>query len=183
MTSGAAPAAAARDRGTRHGAVSPGRSLVLRRIVAALAAVGLVAAGWWYLAPPTLGGSSTFVIVDGTSMLPKFKRNDLVLIRPASSYHVGEVVAYRSHLLHRVVMHRIVKIHDGLYTFKGDNNNFLDPEPAHRSDLIGTARVHLPALGNVANVVHTPIVAAMIAVVLVLVAGLGGAGATKSEQD
>ena len=34
------------------------------------------------LAPPQLGGSTSFVVVDGTSMLPRFHGSDLVALRP-----------------------------------------------------------------------------------------------------
>ena len=99
--------------------------------------VAVVGAGWWFLAPPSLGGTTAVAIVDGTSMLPRFHRDDVVLLRPSDRYRVGDVVAYRSHFLHRVVLHRIVAISHGRYTFKGDNNSWTDPERPTRRDLIG----------------------------------------------
>lgn len=148
-------------------------------LVSTVAAAAALACGWWYLAPPSLAGTTSLAIVDGTSMLPRFKRDDLVLIRPAGTYRVGDVVAYRSAFLHRVVLHRIVAIHAGRYTFKGDNNSWLDPEKPTSSQLIGKRWVHLPRAGSLARAVRTPAVAAALAALLAIVWGLGGSRQAK----
>ena len=101
---------------------------MIKTAVVVVLGAAAAAAAWWFLAPPALGGSTSLAIVDGSSMFPTFERNDLVVLRPSSAYRVGDVVAYHSTLVHRVVLHRIVAVRDGRYTFKGDNNNFLDPE-------------------------------------------------------
>src|SRR5690348_5599455 len=100
----------------------------MRRSAIALGTLAAAGAAWFLLAPPLLGGSTSYVIVKGTSMTPRFRGGNLVLLRHRSSYRVGEVVGYRSALLHHVVMHRIVAIKDGRFLFKGDNNNFLDSD-------------------------------------------------------
>ena len=142
----------------------------------------LLAAAWWFIAPPQLGGSTTFVTVDGTSMLPSLRRSDLVALRPQATYRVGEVVGYRSTLIHRVVLHRIVAIHGDRYTFKGDNNSFVDPEQPTRTQLVGRLWVHLPSAGRLVSALHRPGVAGGLAAVLVLFAGLGGgAGAGRVQ--
>ena len=139
----------------------------------ALAAAAF-AATWWYVAPPPLGGSTTVVTVDGTSMLPKLRVTDLVALRPQHTYRVGDVVGYRSGLIHRVVLHRIVAIHDGRYVFKGDNNSFIDPDRPTRAQLVGRLWLHVPSAGRLVSQLHRPPVAAALAVLLVLAAGLGG---------
>ena len=49
------------------------------------------------------------MVTDGISMEPLYHTGDLVVIAPASSYHVGEIVAYHGDLDgHMVVLHRIV---------------------------------------------------------------------------
>jgi signal peptidase I len=130
-------------------------------------------AGWWYLAPPQLGGATSFVTVDGTSMLPGIHRSDIVALRPANQYQVGDVVGYQSHLLHRVVLHRIVAIHNGRYTFEGDNNGFLDPEHPTRAQLVGKRWFQLPTIGRLVGIFHTPWILAALAGLLVLLIGLG----------
>src|SRR4051794_31425667 len=101
-----------------------------RKSAAGLAtAIVALAAGCWLLWPAALGGRTTYVTTHGVSMALSFHTGDLALMRPAANYHVGEVVAYHSSLLHTVVMHRIVAIKGGQYVFKGDNNSWRDPQP------------------------------------------------------
>ena len=137
----------------------------------------LAGTAWFFLAPPPLGGSTSYVVTHGVSMEPKFKTGDLALVRPAADYRVGDVVAYHSSLLHIVVLHRIYAIHDGHYTFKGDNNNFLDPVHPTRSALVGKLWVHLPHAGVFLTALHNPITAA----VLIGVIGLVLLSATSSK--
>jgi len=101
-------------------------------------------------------------------MEPSFKTGDLAIVKPAGQYRVGDIVAYHSSLLHIVVLHRIHAIHDGRYTFKGDNNSFLDPVHPTRSALIGKLWLHFPHGGVFLTALHTPITAG----VLIGVAGL-----------
>ena len=137
-------------------------------------ATAAFAATWWYVAPPPLGGSTSFVTVDGTSMLPTLRMSDLVALRPEHTYRVGDIVGYRSGLIHRVVLHRIVAIHGGRYVFKGDNNSFVDPDRPTRAQLVGRLWLHVPSAGRLVQQLHRPPVAAALAVLLVLAAGLGG---------
>ena len=124
--------------------------------------IALAAAAWLFLAPTRIGGSTTYVITSGISMEPHFHTGDLALVRPTDRYRVGEVVAYHSSALHVVVLHRIVAIHDGHYTFKGDNNSFLDPVRPTRAQLIGVLWVHLPQGGRVLKFIHSPVTAAVL---------------------
>ena len=52
------------------------------------------------------------------------------------------------------MLHRIVAIHGGHYTFKGDNNSFLDPVHPTRSQLIGKLWLHLPRAGVMLKWLH-----------------------------
>src|SRR5438874_7156228 len=113
-------------------------------IVALLAGA---AAFWLFLAPPQLGGGTSYAVVYGTSMEPHFHRGDLVVLRRRAAYRVGEVVGYHSLQLHRDVLHRIVAAHGGIYTFKGDNNGFLDPERVRARQLFGQESVRVPGAG------------------------------------
>jgi signal peptidase I len=151
------------------------RSAQLKTIAAAALCAVAASVLWLALAPPQVGGATSFAVVDGSSMLPSLQRNDLVLIRKASTYRVGDVVAYRSDLIHRVVLHRIVAIHGGRYTFKGDNNSFLDPEQPTSGAFVGKKWTVLPGAGRVVNALHSPLVAAGFAGILVLLFGFAGA--------
>ena len=54
----------------------------------------LFAVAWLVAGPARLGGSTTYVATHGISMEPRFHTGDLALVRPASAYRVGDVVAY-----------------------------------------------------------------------------------------
>jgi signal peptidase I len=137
----------------------------------------LVGLAWIYLAPSQIGGSTQYVVTDGISMRPAFHTGDLALVRPAAQYRVGDVVAYHSTLLRVVVLHRIIGHTGDHYIFKGDNNNFVDPIPPVRSQLVGKLWLHIPNGGLVLHWLHTPLVAALIVVVfgllVLLTAGEG----------
>ena len=157
-----------------------------RRIAATiwlLVALACLGAAWWLVAPPALGGSTSFVTVDGTSMLPSLQRDDLVALRRSRAYQVGDVVAYRSVLLNRVVLHRIVRIEHGQYTFKGDNNTFLDPEHPTEAQLVGRLSVSIPAAGRIVPLMHVPWIVGALAALLVLSVGLGGGSARPADVD
>ena len=123
-------------------------------------AVGLIVLGtiWFYLAPVQLGGSATYVVTHGISMEPRFHTGDLAIVRSKSSYHVGEIVAYHNNMLHTIVLHRIVGRAGDRYLFKGDNNDFIDPEHPLASQLIGALWVHIPGAGVRLQSIRSPAV-------------------------
>lgn len=141
----------------------------------------LAGVAWFYLAPAAIGGSTTYVVTNGVSMQPRFHTGDLAIVRPASQYRVGDIVAYHSTLLHVVTLHRIVAIHDGRYTFKGDNNDFRDPTHPTRALLIGKLWLHVPGGGVVLHWLHKPVIGALLAGLLGLVL-VGGAGERQRRR-
>jgi signal peptidase I len=130
----------------------------IRKLLAA--ALGLIVLGtsWFYLAPTQLGGSATYVVTHGISMEPRFHTGDLAIVRGQSSYHVGEIVAYHNHQLHTIVLHRIIGRDGDRYIFKGDNNNFVDPEHPLASQLIGALWIHIPGAGVRLQSIRSPAV-------------------------
>jgi signal peptidase I len=145
------------------------------------ALVLLAGAFWLFLAPPKIGGRTSYVITSGISMEPSFHTGDLALVRPAAHYRVGEVVAYHSTLLHVVVLHRIIAIHGAHYVFKGDNNHFIDPTHPTRSQLIGALWVHVPHGGVAFRALHSPITAAVLCGFVALL--LVGTGKRQRRRD
>ena len=94
-----------------------------------------------------LTGTVALVETHGNSMAPRITAGDLVVVRTSSSYRVGDVAAYRSADLRQTVLHRLVSVEEGRYTFRGDHNDFDDPEQLTRPQLIGTELVHIPSGG------------------------------------
>lgn len=145
--------------------------------------VAALAAAWLAFWPLGLGGSTGYAVIVGTSMEPMLHRGDVAVVRQSSQYHVGEAVAYHSRTLGRIVLHRIIRVHDGRYVFKGDANNFVDPGPAQRSDLIGRYWFKIGGAGPVIVWVQRPWHAALIAGILGLfLFGSGTGVAIRSRR-
>ncbi len=127
--------------------------------------LAVLVAIWAAFAPPSLGGSTSYVVTDGISMEPRFHTGDLAVVRSQPNYHVGQIVAYYNKAFHTVVLHRIIAIQGSRYVFKGDNNNFVDFEKPAHSQLIGALWLHLPGLGADLQSARSP---ALIAVLVTL---------------
>ena len=67
-------------------------------------------------------------LVDLTdSMSPIIDSGDLVVIKEQEKYKIGDVVAYRDKR-ESLITHRIIKIEDDRYYFKGDKNSAEDSD-------------------------------------------------------
>ena len=83
--------------------------ITIGKLITGIATLAIVAASWFFFAPTQLGGSVSYVQIYGTSMQPRFHAGDLVLVRGAGDYRVGQIVAYQNGQLgNHVVMHRII---------------------------------------------------------------------------
>jgi signal peptidase I len=144
----------------------------VRRLGTTIVAILLLLWAWSLFAPTAIGGPASYVVTDGTSMLPHFKADGLVITQTRSSYHVGEVVAYHNHQLNRVVMHRIVAMDGDRYVFKGDNNSYDDQYHATKADLVGQEWVYWPGGGRYLNLLRNPVTFALVIAVITLLAFL-----------
>ena len=153
------------------------------KIIGAVIGAAMVAGLWVFFAPTNLGGSTTYSVTSGISMQPMLYKNDLALVRAASSYHVGDVVLYQNQLLHRPVLHRIILIQNGNYFFKGDNNNFVDPGYATRAELTGKLWFHMGGVGAALGWFGKPLHAAPLAGIAAMVVVLTGATTTKRKRS
>jgi len=134
-----------------------------RRAWSAVSGILLVLAvgGWFLMLRPTfLGGSTGYIVVSGTSMVPTFDDRDLVLVRKHDSYRIGDVVAYRIpagepgaglQVIHRIIGGTAV----GGYTTQGDNRAFEDQWHPKSGDVIGSEMAHIPWAGNLVSGLRT----------------------------
>jgi signal peptidase len=156
------------------------------RTAVGLAVVGLALLFWMhYLRPQSLGGNAAYVLVSGRSMLPRYKTGDLVLVEHRSSYHKGEVIAYRvpkgGPMAGAQVIHRIIG-GDARHGFvvQGDNRTAPDvwrPKPA---DIVGAKALRIPDAIVVLQFLRAPMFLALLAACFVFVHVLTG-GETASE--
>lgn len=87
------------------------------------------------------------------SMEPTFRADDLIFVKEADTFEVGDIVVYQSGSL--LVVHRIVEItEDGIIT-KGDANNAPD-EPVAPEDIKGVVLGWLPKAGPVVRLLKSP---------------------------
>ncbi|MCQ3936492.1 MAG: signal peptidase I [Chloroflexi bacterium] len=135
--------------------MTPGKSS--SRLFFSLSALALVLVFWLTLAPVQLGGWVTYVIVDGSSMEPGFTFGDLVLVRSASAYGVGDAVVYRDANMDSFVFHRIVGTELDRFVLQGDNNDWLDSYRPTRDEIIGKLWLSIPRLGRAFEWLRTPL--------------------------
>jgi signal peptidase I len=139
-----------------------------RKIALIAAQLAVVAALGWYCLPQRIGGRADWVMVSGTSMLPRFHTGDLVLVEHQSSYHVGEVVAYRVPKgevgAGYVVIHRIIGGNGRTgWRMKGDNRTAPDLWYPTDHDVIGSKFLRIPHAWFVLRLLHMPLVLGLFA--------------------
>jgi signal peptidase I len=140
--------------------------------------VAIAVVAWVGLLRPTaLGGSTTYVVVAGDSMLPTYEAGDLIVAQPidpsAEESAVGSVVVFRIPAgepgAGRLVIHRIVGYDAATgYSTRGDHNPYTDPWHPRPADVVGTPAAVLPGAGNAVGFVRQPIVAALLFALLTM---------------
>lgn len=124
-------------------------------VVSAIALVSLALA-WILFAPVQLGGKAVYVILSGNSMEPDFHLGDLVIVKADEPYQLNDIVAY-THPEIGPVFHRIVKINQGTYELKGDNNSWEDSYKPTEDEIIGRLWEHLPRAGKIVLFLRQPV--------------------------
>jgi signal peptidase I len=120
------------------------------------AALALVGVALLFLWPAALGGPTTYVVTHGVSMEPNFHTDDLAILRSSSSYEVGDVAGYHGTTVHTLVMHRIVGTAGDSFTFKGDNNSWIDPDHPTANAMVGRLWLRIPQGGKYLRAAHSP---------------------------
>ena len=111
---------------------------------------------WVLFAPQQVGGNAAYVIIIGNSMEPAFHRGDLVIVRRAPLYQVGEAVAYRDPRLQRYIFHRILERQGNRFLLKGDHNDWVDSYQPQVEEIVGKQWIHLPGVGRVVQTLRQP---------------------------
>ena len=122
------------------------RSTTLRTL-GAIIGVGLLAFAWVNFGPKQLAGPATYALIQGNSMEPQLYQGDLAVIRSKSGYEVGDVVAYHSSQLDRLVLHRIVDRDGAEFVLQGDNNDFIDSAQPSTDQIVGELSLKIPKAG------------------------------------
>jgi hypothetical protein len=80
-------------------------------------------------------------------MEPALGAGDLVAVRAGGPYAVGDVLAYRSPALDRILLHRVVALDDGRFVLKGDANTWLDGYRPRTEEIVGELWWRIPGAG------------------------------------
>lgn len=169
----------------------PKQPTVVPQLAKFAALGGLLAVCLWFGLPQGLGGRAEWVLVSGTSMLPHFHTGDLVLVEHHSSYHLGEVVAYRIPKgqigADHIVIHRIVGGNGKTgWMMKGDNRTAPDLWNPTNHDVMGAKLLRVPDAWFVLRIFHMPVLLALFAgcgVFFWIAFGGSGDGEKRGEGD
>ena len=117
-------------------------------------ALALVLVTWFVVfRPQALGGPTGYISVEGGSMVPALHEGDLTLVRRASRYEVGDVVAFEvpnpapgepGKVIHRVVG----SFGPTAYVTKGDNNPVPDTFHPTGDEIVGRVWIEGPGAGR-----------------------------------
>ena len=107
-------------------------------------------------------GNLEVKIVQSGSMEPSIKTGALVVIRPSSEYHIGDVIMFGEDTKTQVpTTHRIVadEVRSGVfyYTTKGDANEDPDPQAVAQSAVKGKVLFSIPYLGYLLDFAKKPL--------------------------
>lgn len=152
----------------------------VRLVVLACVLAGLVGA-FWLVRPQFLGGDTSYVVARGTSMRPAIHDGDLLVLR-RGGYTVGDVVAYESPSLGRIVLHRITGVEDGRFVMRGDANGYLDPDRPAPDEVIGRSVVRITGIGDVVAGVRRPAIFVLVTAFFAALVAAGLVGLRRREH-
>ena len=93
------------------------------------------------------------VVVTG-SMEPELSIDDVIVVKSAPTYRVGDVVVYQQRNI--LVVHKIIAVDGTTVTTQGTANDVADA-PIHVSDIKGKVWFHIDGAGAVLDWVRSPI--------------------------
>jgi signal peptidase I len=148
-----------------------------------------VAVAWFLLLrPPFLGGPAGYVMVSGTSMLPKYHDGDLIIVHRQDTYRRGDIVAYHvpkgdpaagSQVIHRIIGGSARKG----YVVEGDNRTSPDLWHPKPSNIAGKAWLQVPGGGRVIAFLRSPLVLASLAAGVVFALFAGGTATRRKDEE
>lgn len=98
-------------------------------------------------------GVGAAMVLSG-SMEPTFSKGDLIIVREADTYQVGDIVVFQDG--NSLTVHRIIALDGETVTTQGDANPSADA-PRNSDQLKGTVLFWIPYAGSVVGFLKTPI--------------------------
>ena len=132
-------------------------SLILTILIAFILVCNLYTIAARYIGgrqQPAVFGFSTAVVISG-SMSGCLEVNDMVIIREAKDYSVGDVVTFKSG--ENLVTHRIIARQGEGFVTKGDANNTPDLDLLDPGLIVGRVVAVIPGVGKAIEFMRTPL--------------------------
>jgi signal peptidase I len=138
----------------------------------------LVGVGAIFFAPSIPGMPAVEMkIVQSGSMEPGIKTGGVVVLAPATNYHVGDVITYTDTSVTIPTTHRIVDSYmergQTWFVTKGDANESIDASPVPASAVLGRVAFTVPFVGFVLDFARQPMGFALLIVLPALLIILG----------
>lgn len=134
---------------------------IIRISVLVLLAV-LIGVSIYSMNASMLGGNSLpmpfgfgMTVVLSGSMEPELSVDDLLIVKPADSYEVGDVVVFQTQ--RTAIVHRIVSINGDEIITRGDANT-NDDDPITKANIKGKVVCAIPFVGVIISLIKTPVV-------------------------
>ena len=153
-------------------------------------ALCILAVLFWaqFLRPQSLGGNAGYLLVSGKSMEPHYHTGDMVMVLRHSSYHVGQVIAYRvpkgDAMAGAQVIHRIIGGNGRTgFVVQGDNRTAADVWRPRNGDIVGAKVLRIPNAVSVLQYLRSPVLLALLAACFVFVHVLGRRDDEKTGDE
>jgi len=90
------------------------------------------------------------------SMTPAIKTGSIVVVKPALSYKIGDVITFqKGQGEENILTHRIISQTEQGFITQGDANNVADANPVGEKDILGRVVLTVPYAGYVVNFAHS----------------------------
>ena len=110
-------------------------------------------------------------VLEGHSMEPTMTDKSLVIVKPADSAQVGDIVKIRYNGIPTI--HRVIEVTEGGYRTKGDNPElFPEADIVQAENLIGIKVYALPAFGSFWPFLMTHGIKLVVVVIVVVLVGM-----------
>lgn len=122
----------------------------------------LIAVGGLFVASYVGVGGLSIKIVQSGSMEPAIKTGSIVVVKPAETYAIGDIITFGEDTRKKVpTTHRILDVRaiEGgyLFTTKGDANEDTDTKEVRSGEIIGKVQFAVPYVGYVIDFTRKPL--------------------------
>jgi len=108
-----------------------------------------------------LAGNYQIYVVQSGSMAPAIKIGAVVVVKPAATYQVGDIITFSGNNIGIPTTHRIVAVNNSgsrtNYTTKGDANDNQDPNPVAAGRVLGKVLINIPYVGYAVAAAKQPL--------------------------